>query len=343
MTALRGAPYNPAQMAELDDLATLIAQKALARLRAEERGQAQGQDRRPAHTGPAGLARTEPTASAGLARPARSEARDLEPKECGSGGCAPCEESQTCGTRLVADLGGVRVTPLAIRTSRDLASYIDHTLLKPDATRDEVIKLCDEARKYGFATVCLNSANIALAARLLHGCTTRPIAVVGFPLGAGTTNAKVFETREAVRAGAAEIDMVINQGALKSRDYALVESDIRAVVVAASPAPVKVILETGGLDRDSKIIACALAKAAGAAFVKTSTGFGPGGATAEDIVLMRSIVGSDMGVKASGGIRTTADATRMVEAGASRIGASASVAIVTGQLAQAALPAPGRY
>jgi deoxyribose-phosphate aldolase len=161
------------------------------------------------------------------------------------------------------------------------------------------------------------------------------------PIGAAMTSAKVFETREAVRAGAAEIDMVINIGALKSKDYRLVEEDIRAVVDAARPAPVKVILETGGLSRDEKVIGCALSKAAGAAFVKTSTGFGPGGATAEDIALMRQIVGNDMGVKASGGIRTTADAEKMVAAGASRIGASASVAIVLNQQPKAA--AGGKY
>jgi deoxyribose-phosphate aldolase len=169
-----------------------------------------------------------------------------------------------------------------------------------------------------------------MASRLLQGCSTKPIAVVGFPLGAGTTSAKTFETREAIRAGAAEIDMVINIGQLKAKNYAYVECDIREVVQAAKPRPVKVILETGALTRDEKVIGCALSKAAGAAFVKTSTGFGPGGATAEDIALMRAVVGDDVGVKASGGVRTTADAQRMVEAGANRLGASASVAIVTG-------------
>ena len=305
----------------LDELAATIADLALARLRAERAGAGAPADR------PAQPLRVVPAIN------------DDAPRECGSGGCAPCSDNQGCGARGMADVGGVRLTPIAIRTSRDLAPYIDHTLLKPEATRDDVIKLCEEARKWGFATVCLNSSHIALAARLLHGAVTRPIAVVGFPLGAATTSAKVFETRESVRAGAAEIDMVINIGGLKIKDYALVESDIRAVVEAARPAPVKVILETGGLTRDEKVIGCALAKAAGAAFVKTSTGFGPGGATAEDIALMRSIVGSDVGVKASGGIRTTADAQKMIDAGASRIGASASVAIVTGAKPAAA----GKY
>ncbi len=288
---------------QLDQLADAIAERALARLRAERIG------------------REQPTCGPGTP--------GATAKECAPGGCAPCPESTSCDAKGMVDGGAARVTPLAIRSSRDLAGYIDHTLLKPDATRDELIKLCDEARKYSFATVCVNSSNVALAKRLLDGCVTKPIAVVGFPLGAALTSSKVFETRESVRAGAAEIDMVINIGALKSKDYALVELDIRAVVDAARPAPVKVILETGGLTRDEKVIGCALAKAAGAAFVKTSTGFGPGGATAEDIALMRSIVGNDMGVKASGGVRTTADAEKMVAAGASRIGASASVAIVT--------------
>jgi deoxyribose-phosphate aldolase len=288
----------------LDDLASIIAERALQRLRVERIG------------------REQPTC--GPVTPAD------RPKECDSGGCAPCEEHLGCSARGLLEAGTARLTPLAIRTSRDLAPYIDHTLLKPDATREDLVRLCDEARKYGFATVCVNSGNVALCARLLEGCATRPIAVVGFPLGAATTGAKAFEAREAIRAGAAEIDMVINIGQLKARNYAYVECDIREVVLAAKPRPVKVILETGALTRDQKVIGCALAKAAGAAFVKTSTGFGPGGATAEDVALMREIVGDDVGVKASGGVRTTEDARRMVEAGANRLGASASVAIVTG-------------
>ncbi len=273
------------------------------------------------------IGREEPTCST----PARGTPAD-QPKECNISGCAPCEEFQLCSARELYDVGTARLTPLAIRTSRDLAPYIDHTLLKADATRDELVKLCDEARKYGFATVCVNSSNVATAARLLQGCSTKAIAVVGFPLGAATSSAKAFETREAIRAGAGEIDMVINIGQLKAKNYAFVECDIREVVQAAKPKPV------GALTRDEKIIACALSKAAGAAFVKTSTGFGPGGATAEDIALMRQVVGDDVGVKASGGVRTTADAQKMVEAGANRLGASASVAIVTG-----AQPAAGKY
>jgi deoxyribose-phosphate aldolase len=215
----------------------------------------------------------------------------------------------------------------------ELASMIDHTLLKPDATREDLIRICDEARRYGFATVCVSSTNVGFCARLLEGCNTKPIAVVGFPSGSATTAAKVAETREAISAGAAEIDMVLHIGQLKAKNYAYVESDIREVVQAARPRPVKVILETGALTRDEKVIACALAKAGGAAFVKTSTGFGPGGATVEDVALMRQIVGDDVGVKASGGVRTAADALRMVAAGANRLGASASVAIVSGMSA----------
>ncbi|MCX6553565.1 MAG: deoxyribose-phosphate aldolase [Candidatus Aminicenantes bacterium] len=212
-----------------------------------------------------------------------------------------------------------------------MAAMIDHTLLKPDATREQLMQICAEARQYGFATVCVNSANIPLVARQLRGSTVKPIAVVGFPLGAATSQAKAFEAREAVQAGAEEIDMVINIGALKSKDYKTVFADIRTVVESAKPHKVKVILETAQLNNEEKVIACSLAKTAGAAFVKTSTGFGGGGATVEDIALMRRIVGRDMEVKASGGIRTREDAQKMIQAGADRIGASASVAIVTGQ------------
>lgn len=263
--------------------------------------------------------------------PAKSGgAKDTSPEQCAPS-CGECPNHDTCGTSLAIRSGLTqRVSPDKLRTSQDIAQYIDHTLLKPDATKDEVLKLCDEAKKYGFATVCLNSINIGTAARALHGSNVLPIAVVGFPLGAGIPSAKAFETREAVRCGAREIDTVINIGALKSKDYALVQSDIAAVVNAAKPWPVKVILETSQLSQDEKIIGCALSKAAGAAFVKTSTGFGGGGATVEDVTLMRKIVGDDVGVKASGGIRSTEDATKMIQAGANRIGASASIAIVTG-------------
>ena len=253
--------------------------------------------------------------------------------------CSSCENKAagSCGAHAIVNLGAARVAPLGhTRTSPDLARYIDHTLLKAEATRDELVTLCDEARRYGFATVCVNSANVNLAAQLLQGCSTVAIAVVGFPLGAGLPSAKAFEAREAVRCGAREIDMVLNIGALKSRDYKLVFDDIKAVVEAVRGTPVKVILETSQLDTEQKIISCALSKAAGAAFVKTSTGFAGGGATAEDIALMRRVVGDDMGVKASGGVRSQEDAQKMIAAGADRIGASASVAIVTGQKSKSA-------
>ncbi len=223
----------------------------------------------------------------------------------------------------------------AIKTPADLAPLIDHTLLKPDATRDDVLKLCEEARQFGFATVCLNATHIATAARALEGSDTLPIAVVGFPLGATVPAAKAFEAQEAIRAGAREIDMVINIGALKAKDYALVLRDIAAVVEASNPWPVKVILETSQLSEDEKIAGCVLSKAAGAVFVKTSTGFGGGGATVEDVALMRRIVGQELGVKASGGIRSSEDAMKMIQAGANRIGASASVAIVQGKKSDA--------
>ncbi|HVE86197.1 MAG TPA: deoxyribose-phosphate aldolase [Myxococcales bacterium] len=236
---------------------------------------------------------------------------------------------------MAVTAGAGRIAPDRIRTSADIAPYIDHTLLKPDATREDVVKLSEEARQYGFATVCVNSSHVGTAARVLAGSKTVPIAVVGFPLGAALPSAKAFEAREAVRCGAREIDMVINIGALKVRDFALVLSDIQAVVNASRPHPVKVILETSQLNNEEKIAGCVLAKAAGAAFVKTSTGFTGGGATAEDVALMRKVVGDDVGVKASGGVRSAEDAMKMIAAGANRIGASASVAIVTGQKSQA--------
>lgn len=215
-----------------------------------------------------------------------------------------------------------------------IANKIDHTLLRADASSSDIKKLCQEARHYGFATVCINPIHLPLASTLLQGSATLPITVVGFPLGASSTASKVFETREAIKAGAKEIDMVLQIGALKNRDYALVFQDISQVVEAAQPYPVKVIIETSLLDGEQKVTACVIAKAAGAAFVKTSTGFGTAGATEEDIKLMRKTVGPELGVKASGGVKTYRDLLRMVEAGATRIGASASVQIVEEELAE---------
>lgn len=248
-------------------------------------------------------------------------------------GCGYCSTRKPDAVHNVIQSGADRIgaSPGGVKPQDGLASFIDHTLLKPDATQEELKKVCDEARKWHFATVCVNSANIPYVARQLEGSGVKPIAVVGFPLGASAATAKAFEARQAVRCGAREIDMVINLGALKSKDYSLVFDDICRVVQASKPWPVKVILETGSLTYDEKVIGCALSKAAGAAFVKTSTGFGAGGATVEDIQLMRKIVGDEMGVKASGGVRSLQDAENMLRAGANRIGASASVAIVTGK------------
>ncbi|RKG62973.1 deoxyribose-phosphate aldolase [Corallococcus sp. CA054B] len=228
-----------------------------------------------------------------------------------------------------------RVDPATLVKASDLAPYIDHTLLKPEARTEDVVRVAEEARQYGFATVCVNSCHVATAARVLAGSNCVPIAVVGFPLGAALSSAKAFEAREAIRAGAREIDMVLNLGALKAHDYQRVHQDIAEVVEASHPIPVKVILETGHLTDEEKVVACALSKAAGAAFVKTSTGFGPGGATVKDIELMRAVVGDDVGVKASGGVRSAEDAVKLIRAGANRLGASASVAIVTGQISTA--------
>jgi deoxyribose-phosphate aldolase len=227
--------------------------------------------------------------------------------------------------RLASTLG---IAP----TDKSLAHTIDHTLLKPDATQDQIAQLCFEARKYGFASVCVNSTHVKLCADLLKGSGVPVCTTIGFPLGATPTDVKVFEAQQAIRDGATELDMVINVGALKSRDYELVRGDIAAVAHAchAGNAILKVIIEAALLTDEEKVIACQLAKVAGADFVKTSTGFGPSGATPEDVALMRRVVGPSMGVKAAGGIRTYADAQKMIAAGASRIGASASVKIIQG-------------
>ena len=212
----------------------------------------------------------------------------------------------------------------------NIASTIDHTLLKPDATQAQIIQLCAEAKENQFASVCVNPTHVKLCAQLLKGSGVHTCTVVGFPLGATTHTAKMLETRDVVMLGATEVDMVINIGALKSKNYEAVLADITAVTEAAHEggAIVKVIIEAAMLTDEEKVIACQLAQAAGADFVKTSTGFGPGGATLEDVALMRQTVGPDMGVKAAGGVRTLQDALAMIAAGATRIGASAGVAIV---------------
>ena len=210
----------------------------------------------------------------------------------------------------------------------ELAKWIDHTVLKPDATEEQIKSICQEAARHGFASVCINPTWVPLAYKMLHGHISKVCTVVGFPLGATLPEVKALETRLAVEKGADEIDMVMNVGALKSGDYELVEHDIRAVVRAAGRQIVKVILETCLLTDEEKVKASAIAQRAGANFVKTSTGFSSGGATVKDVALMRKVVGPQMGVKASGGVRTYDEACKMFEAGATRIGASASVAIV---------------
>jgi deoxyribose-phosphate aldolase len=214
----------------------------------------------------------------------------------------------------------------------DLAKYIDHTLLRPDATLAEIEVLCDEALAFGFASVCINPTWVKVAAERLRGSSVKVCTVIGFPLGANTPDIKSMEARKALREGAREVDMVINIGALKSGDLELVRTDIEKVVDAAheSGAICKVILETSLLTDEEKVIASSLAKQAKADFVKTSTGFSGGGATVYDVALMRETIGPDMGVKASGGVRTLEDAEDMIAAGATRIGASAGVQIVGG-------------
>ncbi|MEY2192522.1 deoxyribose-phosphate aldolase [Neobacillus sp. BF23-41] len=216
----------------------------------------------------------------------------------------------------------------------NIAAMIDHTLLKPEATRQQIESLCQEAKEYKFASVCVNPTWVVTAKELLQGSGVMVCTVIGFPLGAATSETKAFETKNAIENGAEEVDMVINIGALKDHNDELVEKDIRAVVEAAKgKAHTKVIIETSLLTKEEKIRACELSVKAGADFVKTSTGFSTGGATAEDIALMRKTVGPDLGVKASGGVRNTEDVQKMIEAGATRIGASSSIAIVKGQTA----------
>ena len=228
-----------------------------------------------------------------------------------------------------------------IPEDKSLARMIDHTLLKPDATADMIAQLCFEARKYQFASVCVNPTHVKLCAELLRDTDVKVCTVIGFPLGATATEVKVFETKNALENGATEIDMVINIGALKAGDNELVARDIREVVTAAHAAGalVKVIIETALLNDEEKIVACLLAKEAGADFVKTSTGFSSGGATVHDVALMRKTVGPYLGVKAAGGIHTHQDAEQLVAAGATRLGASAGVKIIQADK-PAAAPAP---
>jgi deoxyribose-phosphate aldolase len=225
-------------------------------------------------------------------------------------------------------------------TPAEIARLIDHTLLKPEATRGEVQRLCEEARQFEFASVCVNPCHVEQAAEALHGSRVRVCTVVGFPLGATLASVKVFETNEAMRLGAREIDMVINVGALKSGDDAGVEAEIGEVAGAShrGDAICKVIIEAALLTKDEKIRASRAAMNAGADFVKTSTGFGPGGATVEDVRLIRGVVGPEMGVKAAGGVRTWRDFQQMLAAGATRIGTSSGVKILEEARAEVAKP-----
>lgn len=250
--------------------------------------------------------------------------------ECAGVGC--CSQLIPERVNNIVNSGADRVgNTLGGKVDTALAARIDHTLLKPDATREQVLELCQEARQYVFASVCVNPGWVRLAADALRGSPVKVCTVVGFPLGATTTLTKVLETRDAIANGADEIDMVINIGALKNRQDDWVESDIREVVRASEGRIVKTIFETALLSDEEVVRASQLAKRAGADFVKTSTGFGPGGATAHHVALMRQTVGPSMGVKASGGIRDLETAREMLEAGATRIGASASVKIVKGE------------
>jgi deoxyribose-phosphate aldolase len=250
--------------------------------------------------------------------------------------CADQVCVHTCFDRAgqVVDAGADRLSSTlgVIPGNLDLAKTIDHTLLKPDATQDQVAQLCFEARKYGFASVCVNPTWVELCAKLLEGSSVKVCSVIGFPLGATAPEVKAFETQNAIEHGASEIDMVINIGALKARDLEMVAKDIRGVVTTAHArgAIVKVIIEAVLLTDEEKAIACLLSKEAGADFVKTSTGFSSGGATVHDVALMRKAVGPEMGVKAAGGVRTYEDAENMLRAGATRIGASAGVKILQG-------------
>ena len=237
---------------------------------------------------------------------------------------AEIEELVHCGACRVS------FTPPPPGVAPELAALIDHTLLKPEATRADIIKVCEEAVEYSFASVCVNPTWVPLVAERLRCSKVKVCSVCGFPLGATYAAAKRAEAAEAVKLGAQEVDMVINVGALRSGDLDLVRHDIRGVVEVchAAGALTKVILETALLNDEDKVAGCLLARAAGADFVKTSTGFGPGGATAHDVELMRFVVGEELGVKASGGVRTLEDVKKMVSAGATRIGASASVKIM---------------
>ena len=252
----------------------------------------------------------------------------------GCDGCGHCISRRPAAVARMAQAGAGRIAAaIGVGQNFDcsLAHMIDHTLLKPNATAKEIEQLCAEAQEFGFFAVCINPTHVDRCKMLLAGSRVKICTVVGFPLGASSTATKVFEAKDAVSMGADEIDMVINIGALKDDEHGFVQDDIASVVNAtAKHILTKVILENAYLSIEEKIKGCLVSKAAGADFVKTSTGFGPSGATLEDVALMRYVVGENLGVKAAGGIRDTTMALKMMQAGATRIGASASVKIVTG-------------
>jgi deoxyribose-phosphate aldolase len=264
----------------------------------------------------------------GAPRSEPSSSDDAVCPDCGEHCVGICAEKTRKGIAAGADR--ISASDSVQQCEAAIAPYIDHTLLKPEASRDQVIKLCQEAVRFGFASVCINPWNVPLAAEQVRGSAVKVCTVAGFPLGATLPGVKIHEAEEAIKLGAQEVDMVINVGALKSGQDELVEQEIRGVVEAChrSGAICKVIIETALLTTEEKVRASVACKNAGADFVKTSTGFGPGGATAEDVALMRAVVGREMGIKAAGGIRNIEDFKKMVSAGATRIGASASVRIL---------------
>ena len=243
--------------------------------------------------------------------------------------CGHCASKRSAAVKELvnAGVGRISAAPNIAQVPTSIAAMIDHTLLKPTATPAEIIKLCQEAKQFGFATVCINPVYVRLAKEQLLGTSVKVCTVVGFPLGATTTTSKVCETLQAIVDGADEIDMVINIGLLKAGRVKEVEEDIHAVVQACQGRVSKVIIEAALLSDEEKVTASILAKAAGADFVKTSTGFASGGATAKDVALMRKAVGPEMGIKAAGGIRDLPTAESMIQAGATRLGTSASIAI----------------
>lgn len=250
--------------------------------------------------------------------------------------CDYCVVRNEPGTQAILNAGAQRIESAlgAIPENIELARFIDHTLLKPEATESDIRKLCEEASEFKFASVCVNPFWVPLCADLLKGTDVKVCTVVGFPLGANSTLTKSFEAHRARVNGATEFDMVINIGALKSKNFNAVFNDVKAVVDAVTPLTTKVIIETALLTDEEKVEACAIAKEAGAHFVKTSTGFAKGGATVHDVELMKRVVGESMEVKASGGVRDYNTAVEMIKAGATRIGASAGVAIVQGKTAK---------